>query len=382
MKDSAKADILVVDDTPANLQLLSGMLKDCGYKVRPALNGELALQAARHSPPDLILLDITMPGLSGYEVAEQLKQDEKLQKIPIIFISALTETLDKVRAFTVGGVDYVTKPFQYEEVAARVETHLKIRRLQADLEQSNQGLQESNDELQRLQVLRDNLVHMIVHDMNSPLGAMIGFISLCESSDKIPAEVASYLAHALNAANSLAAMVRSMLDISKMEAGQLKLDRKDCDLTALAREIFTQFESLRKNRRFEEIDAPGQTLIAAVDHDPHQPRAAKFWSATRSNTLPMEALCGSPCNPRKPWCACSVIDVAAGILPEYHGRIFEKFGQVQKSGPRVGTGLGLYISVAGWPWKPMADALESKARWAKAAPFGLRYRAGSSRRIL
>ena len=128
MKDSAKADILVVDDTPANLQLLSGMLKDCGYKVRPALSGELALQTARHSPPDLILLDITMPGLSGYDVAAQLKQDENLRKIPIIFISALTETLDKVRAFTVG-VDYVTKPFHYE-VVARVETHLKIRRLQ------------------------------------------------------------------------------------------------------------------------------------------------------------------------------------------------------------------------------------------------------------
>ncbi len=117
------AEILVVDDTHANLQLLSGMLKERGYKVRPALNGELALQTARRSPPDLILLDITMPGLSGYEVAVQLKEDQALCDVPIIFLSALTETLDKVRAFGVGGVDYMTKPFQFEEVAARVETH-------------------------------------------------------------------------------------------------------------------------------------------------------------------------------------------------------------------------------------------------------------------
>ena len=133
-----------------------------------------------------------MPGLSVTTTAAQLKQDENLRKIPIIFISALTETLDKVRAFTVGGVDYVTKPFHYEEVVARVETHLKIRRLQADLEQGNRELQQSNDELRQLQQLRDNLVHMIVHDMSSPLGAMMGFISLCESSGKIPADIAEY----------------------------------------------------------------------------------------------------------------------------------------------------------------------------------------------
>jgi PleD family two-component response regulator len=164
-----QADILVVDDTPANLQLLSGMLKDCGHRVRPALNGELALQSARHSPPDLILLDITMPGLSGYDVAAQLKQDKDLHKIPIIFISALTETLDKVRAFAIGGVDYVTKPFHYEEVAARMEAHLKIRRLQVELEARNRELRQNNGELRRLQELRDDLVHMIIHDMNSPL---------------------------------------------------------------------------------------------------------------------------------------------------------------------------------------------------------------------
>ena len=129
------ASILVVDDTSANLQLLAGMLKDRGYKVRPVPTGKLALLAAERDPPDLILLDINMPEMNGYEVCEHLQADDKLKRIPIIFISALTEPLDKVKAFAVGGVDYVIKPFQMEELQARVETHLKLRRLQIELEE-------------------------------------------------------------------------------------------------------------------------------------------------------------------------------------------------------------------------------------------------------
>ena len=117
------ASILAVDDTPANLQVLAGMLKDRGYKARPVPNGKLALLAARRDPPDLILLDINMPEMNGYEVCEHLKADDELKGIPVIFISALTEPLDKVKAFAIGGVDYLTKPFQMEELHARVETH-------------------------------------------------------------------------------------------------------------------------------------------------------------------------------------------------------------------------------------------------------------------
>ena len=117
--------ILIVDDTPANLLLLTRMLTERGYEPRPVLSGKLALQAARTEPPDLILLDIAMPEMNGYEVCEQLKAETALKDIPVIFISALNETIDKVKAFRVGGVDYVTKPFQLEEVYARVQTHLQ-----------------------------------------------------------------------------------------------------------------------------------------------------------------------------------------------------------------------------------------------------------------
>ena len=143
------ASILVVDDTPANLQVLAGMLKDHGYKVRPVPSGKLALLAAGRDPPDLILLDINMPEMNGYEVCEQLKNNERLSRIPVIFISALTEQLDKVKAFATGGVDYLTKPFQMEELHARVETHLKLRRLQIELEATNAQLAMVNDRMSR-----------------------------------------------------------------------------------------------------------------------------------------------------------------------------------------------------------------------------------------
>ncbi len=127
--------ILVVDDLPANLTLLTDMLKENGYHVRPVPSGKLALKAVERDPPDLILLDINMPEMDGFEVCAQLKQNTRFRDIPVIFISALSETLDKVKAFRSGGVDYVTKPFQFEEVKARVETHLKLRKYQKHLEE-------------------------------------------------------------------------------------------------------------------------------------------------------------------------------------------------------------------------------------------------------
>ncbi len=141
-------DILIVDDTPANLRLLSGMLGKQGYKMRLAPNGKLALKSAKSAPPDLILLDIKMPGMNGYEVCEQLKADPRTCDIPIIFISALDQAENKVKAFTAGGVDYVTKPFQLEEVLARVETHLALRQLHRRLQAANVELARRLEELE------------------------------------------------------------------------------------------------------------------------------------------------------------------------------------------------------------------------------------------
>jgi PleD family two-component response regulator len=123
---ATNADILIVDDTPANLNVLSAILGKRGYRVRPAINGALALKAAQKAAPDLILLDVQMPEMDGYQVCRQLKGDAQTRDIPVIFISALDDVLDKVEAFQVGGVDYITKPFQIEEVLARVENQLAL----------------------------------------------------------------------------------------------------------------------------------------------------------------------------------------------------------------------------------------------------------------
>jgi class 3 adenylate cyclase len=144
-----KANILVVDDTPANLQLLCSLLATNGYEARPLLNGRTALNAAQVAPPDLILLDITMPEMDGYTVCEQLKANPLLRAIPVIFISALNEVLDKVRAFTVGGVDYITKPFQVEEVLVRVDTQLQLARQHRELQHRYEQIQQLQGMLQQ-----------------------------------------------------------------------------------------------------------------------------------------------------------------------------------------------------------------------------------------
>ena len=137
------ANILIVDDTVPNLELLTAMLRQRGHEPRPALSGEIALAAARADPPDLVLLDVDMPVMDGYEVCARLKADPALKDIPVIFISALfTHAADKVKAFSLGAVDYITKPFQAEEVFARVDTHLRLRRLQVEMEEYSQGLEE------------------------------------------------------------------------------------------------------------------------------------------------------------------------------------------------------------------------------------------------
>ncbi len=140
--DTPIADILVIDDTPENLALLSQMLTERGYKVRSVTKGATGLRGAIAVPPDLILLDVKMPQMNGYEVCQKLKAEERTHDIPVIFISALGDVIDKVKAFQVGGVDYITKPFQVEEVLARLQTHLTICKLQKQLQTQNTQLQQ------------------------------------------------------------------------------------------------------------------------------------------------------------------------------------------------------------------------------------------------
>ncbi|MBO0349181.1 response regulator [Phormidium pseudopriestleyi FRX01] len=148
---NTRPNILVVDDTPDNLRLLSSVLSDNGYRVCKALKGDMALTACKNALPDLILLDVMMPGMDGYEVCKCLKQQETTRQIPVIFLSALNDVEDKVKAFEAGGVDYISKPFQEAEVLSRVQTHLKLRQLQINLQEKNLCLEQEITERQKAQ---------------------------------------------------------------------------------------------------------------------------------------------------------------------------------------------------------------------------------------
>jgi two-component system, sensor histidine kinase and response regulator len=184
-----KGNIMAVDDNPANLRLLEGMLRQQGYQVRSFPRGRLALAAAAENPPELILLDINMPEMTGYEVCERLKSSEKLARIPVIFLSALGDIGDKVKAFQAGGVDYIAKPFQLEEVQARVETHIELQRLQRALQLQNDhlgdlvGLRTSElaDANARLRVLdrtKSDFLNLISHEFRTPLNGLLGVSEL------------------------------------------------------------------------------------------------------------------------------------------------------------------------------------------------------------
>jgi DNA-binding response OmpR family regulator len=177
-----KTTIMIVDDEPENLNVLGEMLRVVGWNVRAFPRGEMALASARNEPPDLVLLDIRMPCMNGYEVCRRFKADERLRQIPIIFLSAFAEPSDKVEAFGVGGVDYVTKPFAEIEVLARVNTHLRLRRHQYHLEELvEQRVQELAEAHRRLRIWDDaksQWLNVLSHEMRTPLNGVLGISEL------------------------------------------------------------------------------------------------------------------------------------------------------------------------------------------------------------
>ncbi len=313
-------NILVVDDTPANLLLLERMLADRGYRPRPVSGGRLALQAARAELPDLILLDVSMPEMNGYEVCTQLKSDAALREVPVIFVSALNEPIDKLKAFSVGGVDYVTKPFHLEEVFARIRTHLELRRLEQ---------------------LRQDLSHMIVHDLRNPLAVICGFLDILEihEAPQLTPGTRKLVSVARRSAREMLQMIGSILDVSKLGAGEMKIQLKPCDLTALIRDVLASSRPLPGNLSVS-FEAPESSVTVPADAG----LIRRVLQNLLSNSFKYSPAGGDirvVLTPSTGEVRVAVTDTGTGVAPEFHKRIFEKFGQVEDSTSRVGTGLGL-----------------------------------------
>ncbi len=331
MSPTTPPSILVVDDTPANLQLLVELLSERGYRVRPVPSGELALRAVQASRPDLILLDINMPGLSGYDVCRRLKSDAATHDIPVIFLSALNEPSVKVLAFQCGGVDYVTKPFQVDEIAARVNTHLEIRNQRARLHEQNRKLREAED-------LRDSLVHMIVHDMRSPLLGISLNLELLSETPEFSADTRKMISDARLCTQMLVHMAEQMLDVSRLESGSMPLELGPVDLGSLVSDALLGARPAAGTRKLVQLGEPGMraTCDAALLRRVVANLLANAIKFTRpEGSITVRVLRETDA------VRVEVQDDGAGIPKEAQARIFEKFGQTSAKDARRGHGLGL-----------------------------------------
>ena len=338
------ATILLVDDNAANLQVLRESLAGLGGRILVAKSGAAALSIVERALPDMILLDIMMPEMDGFEVCRRLKGDGRFASIPVLFLSALSDTADKVRAFAAGGVDYVTKPFQVEEVRARVCTHLGIRRLQAQLETANCELTAGYERLRELEALRDDLVNMIVHDLRNPLAAISLFAALLEEAEgeRLTPKGRDNLGRIAKSSDVLIEMISSMLDVSKMESGQMKIARAPCDLAVVAREVVARLEGLALGRALT-IEAPAEAVL--VDGD--EQLLSRLLQNLVGNSLkfapPDDGWVRVGLEPTAATVRCTVRDNGPGIPREHQERVFDKFWQAEarQRGHKYSSGLGL-----------------------------------------
>ena len=333
--------LLVVDDVETNIDMLLETLSE-DYVVRVATDGADAIDSVKKARPDLILLDVVMPGMDGFEVCRRLKDDPTTHGIPVIFITALDEIMDKVKGFSVGGVDYVTKPFQPEEVRARVGLHLEIRRQKQELHRQKYELQQSYDKLRETEIQRDSLVHMIVHDMRSPLFVILGNLEMVEMKP-LPDVIATCIGRAMSASYMLMEMISTLLDVSKMEAGQMTLEFSEVYMRDLVMETIQMLEPLQGQRRLtltapEEMEAiTGDTRLIRRILQNLIGNALKFTDKDKGIiTVCIEIA-------TKDKMRVSVVDNGGGIPQEYREKVFYKFCQVvaQKQGQGHSTGLGL-----------------------------------------
>ena len=368
--------ILIVDDVPENLTLLATILSQEGHEVRRAPNGQLALSTAPRFQPDLILLDIMMPGLDGYQVCEELKANAETRHIPVIFLSALNEAFDKVRAFTVGGVDYITKPFQLQEVLIRIRHQLQIQTLQRQLQAQNAELHQEIQERRKAELAaqkaskaKGDFLARMSHELRSPLNAILGYSDLLLLSTEDNSQTQAALNAIVRSGEHLLSLIDDVLCMAKIEAGYVALNPAHFNLYNLLLDLQQMFQlQVHAKNLTLKIDCLSNVpeLISTDETKLRQvlinllSNAVKFTqqgtvtlrvrgnptlNPTFLETLPAALVAFSP-SPASFYPLCfQVEDTGIGIASEEVYQLFQPFEQT-KAGRQVktGTGLGLAIS--------------------------------------
>lgn len=328
--------ILVVDDNPLNVEPLCDLLGAMGYRVDQALDGPTALRIARERLPDLILLDIMMPGMNGFEVCNQLKMDSATARIPVVFVTALSESEDKLRAIEAGGDDFLTKPFNRPILLARVRALLRLKAARDEVDASYR-------KLQALERLKDDLMKMIVHDLKSPLSGILGTLEMALEGDlgEISPDLSRLLSDGLQRGADALRLIDDLLELTRLEESHIRLNLQslspDDVLDAVVEEWRVRAE--RKGAQLRIANAPRMSFAAdssllmrvfgnlvgnALNH------AGRGVNVELSA---QEAAGGG--------IQFTVRDDGTGIPPAYHDLIFRKFGNLQRpDGPRS-SGLGL-----------------------------------------
>ena len=336
--DVAPGLLLVVDDDASNREVLSRRLSWQGHNVRTATSGSDALQQMRETAFDLVLLDIMMPDMDGYEVLGRIKADERLQHIPVIMISAVSELQSVVRCIEAGAEDYLSKPFNPILLKARIDSCLEKKRCRDRETALFEELQTNYKRLQEAEKLRDDMRNMIVHDLRTPLTAVIVGVEMLEQDGALDPMQHELVTIAADGGKTLLGMINDLLDVEKMEAGSTQLQYEVLSAEALVAGALEQVASLAlagENTLITEIASGlpafagdrnklSRTLVNLIAN------AIKFTqggTVTIAVTRDDEAI------------RFSIRDTGEGIPSEAFERIFEKFGQLDSR--RVGTGLGL-----------------------------------------